>query len=74
MEFEKVRDIIVEVMDVDPEEVTLESTFVEDLGCDSLDVQQILLAIQSEFSIKIPDEALDGLETVGDVVEQLENL
>ncbi|MBR5474339.1 MAG: acyl carrier protein [Lachnospiraceae bacterium] len=74
MEFEKVRDIIVEVMDVDPEEVTLESTFVDDLGCDSLDVQQILLEIQSEFNIKIPDTALDGLETVGDVVEQLENL
>jgi len=74
MEFEKVRDIIVEVMDVDPEEVTLESTFVDDLGCDSLDIQQILLEIQSEFNIKIPDSALDGLETVGDVVEQLENL
>ena len=74
MEFEKVRDIIAEVMDMDPEEITAESTFIDDLGCDSLDVQQILLEIQSEFNIKIPDEMLDGLETVGDVVERLENL
>ena len=74
MEFEKVRDIIAEVMDLDPEEITTECTFIDDLGCDSLDVQQILLAVQSEFDIRIPDEALDGLETVGDVVKQLEQL
>lgn len=74
MEFEKVRDIVAEVMNMEPEEVTMESTFVDDLGCDSLDIQQILLAIQSEFNVKIPDDALEGFETVGDVVEQLENL
>ena len=74
MEFEKVRDIVAEVMNMEPEEVTMESTFVDDLGCDSLDIQQILLAIQSELNVKIPDDALEGFETVGDGVEQLENL
>jgi acyl carrier protein len=74
MEFEKIRDIVAEVMNMEPEEVTLESSFVDDLGCDSLDVQQILLAIQSEFDVKIPDTAVDGMETISDVVEQLKQL
>lgn len=71
MEFEKIRDIVAEVMNMEAEEITMESTFVDDLGCDSLDIQQILLAVQTEFDVKIPDNAIDGMETIGDVVEQL---
>ncbi|MCI8514880.1 MAG: acyl carrier protein [Lachnospiraceae bacterium] len=71
MEFEKIRDIVAEVMNMEAEEITMESTFVDDLGCDSLDIQQILLAVQTEFDVKIPDNAVDGMETIGDVVEQL---
>lgn len=54
MEFEKLRDIIVEVLNVDETEVTMESTFIDDLGADSLDVFQIIMGIEEEFDIEIP--------------------
>lgn len=54
MEFEKLRDIIVEVLNVDENEVTMESTFIDDLGADSLDVFQIIMGIEEEFDIEIP--------------------
>ena len=53
MEFEKLRDIIVEVLNVDENEVTMESTFIDDLGADSLDVFQIIMGIEEEFDIEI---------------------
>ena len=53
MEFEKLRDIIVEVLNVDETEVTMESTFIDDLGADSLDVFQIIMGIEEEFDIEI---------------------
>lgn len=56
MEFEKLRDIIVEVLNVDENEVTMESTFIDDLGADSLDVFQIIMGIEEEFDIEIPNE------------------
>ena len=56
MEFEKLRDIIVEVLNVDETEVTMESTFIDDLGADSLDVFQIIMGIEEEFDIEIPNE------------------
>ena len=61
MEFEKLRDIIVEVLNVDENEVTMESTFIDDLGADSLDV----------FDIEIPNEEAEKIVTVGDAVEQI---
>ena len=71
MEFEKLRDIIVEVLNVDENEVTMESTFIDDLGADSLDVFQIIMGIEEEFDIEIPNEEAEKIDTVGDAVEQI---
>ena len=71
MEFEKLRDIIVEVLNVDETEVTMESTFIDDLGADSLDVFQIIMGIEEEFDIEIPNEEAVKIVTVGDAVEQI---
>ena len=71
MDFEKLRDIIVEVLNVDENEVTMESTFIDDLGADSLDVFQIIMGIEEEFDIEIPNEEAEKIVTVGDAVEQI---
>lgn len=71
MEFEKLRDIIVEVLNVVETEVTMESTFIDDLGADSLDVFQIIMGIEEEFDIEIPNEEAEKIVTVGDAVEQI---
>lgn len=71
MEFEKLRDIIVEVLNVDENEVTMESTFIDDLEADSLDVFQIIMGIEEEFDIEIPNEEAEKIVTVGDAVEQI---
>ena len=71
MEFEQLRDIIVEVLNVDETEVTMESTFIDDLGADSLDVFQIIMGIEEEFDIEIPNEEAEKIVTVGDAVEQI---
>lgn len=71
MEFEKIRDIIVEVLNVDANEVTMDSTFIDDLGADSLDVFQIIMGLEEEFDIEIPNEAAEKIVTVGDAVEQI---
>ena len=73
MEFEKLRDIIVEVLNVDETEVTMESTFIDDLGADSLDVFQIIMGIEDEFDIQIPDDAAESIVTVNDAVVQIQN-
>ena len=73
MEFEKLRDIIVEVLNVDESEVKMESTFVDDLGADSLDVFQIIVGLEEEFDIEIPNEEAEKIVTVGDAVEQIKN-
>ena len=73
MEFEKLRDIIVEVLNVDESEVKMESTFVDDLGADSLDVFQIIMGLEEEFDIEIPNEEAEKIVTVADAVEQIKN-
>lgn len=73
MEFEKLKNIIVEVLNVDEAEVTMESTFIDDLGADSLDVFQIIMGLEEEFDIEIPNEAAEKIVTVGDAVEQIKN-
>ena len=73
MEFEKIRDIIVEVLNVDESEVSMESTFIDDLGADSLDVFQIIMGLEEEFDIAIPNEEAEKIVTVGDAVEQIKN-
>ena len=73
MEFEKLRDIIVEVLNVDETEVTMESTFIDDLGADSLDVFQIIMGIEEEFDIELPAETAEQVTTVEDAVEMIKN-
>ena len=73
MEFEKLQNIVAEVLNVEPEEVTMASTFVDDLGADSLDVFQIIMGIEEEFDIEIPSEVAEKIATVGDAVEQSKN-
>ena len=71
MEFEKLQEIIAEVLNVDPEEITMDTTFVDDLGADSLDVFQIIMGIEEEFDIEISNEVAEKIVTVGDAVEQI---
>ena len=73
MEFEKLQGIIAEVLNIEPEDVTMAATFVDDLGADSLDIFQIIMGIEEEFDIEIPNEAAEQIVTVGDAVEQIKN-
>ena len=73
MEFEKLQGIIAEVLIIEPEDVTMAATFVDDLGADSLDIFQIIMGIEEEFDIEIPNEAAEQIVTVGDAVEQIKN-
>jgi len=70
--FETIRDVIVEVLDIPPEEVTLESSFVDDLGADSLDVVEMLMLLEEKYELEIPEEVAENMKTVKDVVEYLE--
>ena len=73
MEFEKLKKIIAEVLNVDEEEITMETSIVDDLGADSLDVFQIIMGLEEEFDIEIPNEEAEKIVTVGDAVEQIKN-
>ena len=73
MEFEKLQQIIAEVLNVDADEITMETTFVDDLGADSLDVFQIIMGIEEELDIEIPNEEAEKIVSVGDAVEQIKN-
>ena len=69
---EKVKDIIVEQLGVNPEQVTPGASFIEDLGADSLDTVELVMAFEEEFSIEVPDEDDEKLQKVGDVVTYIE--
>lgn len=69
MELEKIRKIVAEVLNINPEEVTPESSFIQDLGADSLDVFQIIMGIEEEFDIEISPEAAEKAATVGEALE-----
>lgn len=71
MEFEKLQKIIAEVLNVDAAEITMDTTFVDDLGADSLDVFQIIMGIEEEFDIEIPNEEAEKIATVGNAVDQI---
>ena len=73
MEFEKLQSIIGEVLNLEPEEITMDSTFVDDLGAESLDLFQIIMGIEEEFDIEIPSEEAEKIISVGDAVEQIKN-
>jgi acyl carrier protein len=69
--FEKIQNIISEQLGVDVEEVAMESSFIDDLGADSLDIVELIMALETEFDLEIPDEDAEKIATVGDVVEYI---
>ncbi len=69
--FKQVQRIIAEQLEIAPDTITLESSLVDDLDADSLDVIELVMAFEEEFDIKIPDEALENIKTVGDIVNTL---
>ncbi len=69
---EKVKDIIVEQLNVTPEQVTPTASFIEDLGADSLDTVELVMAFEEEFSVEVPDEEAEKLQNVGDVIKYIE--
>ncbi|WP_182188401.1 acyl carrier protein [Pectinatus frisingensis] len=70
--FEKVRDIVVEQLGVEANDVKIDSTFIDDLGADSLDIVELIMAFEEEFGIEIPDEAAEKIKTVQDVVTYID--
>ena len=70
--FDKVRDIVVEQLGVEADEVTIESTFIDDLGADSLDIVELIMAFEEEFNIEIPDEQAEKIKTVQDVINYID--
>jgi acyl carrier protein len=70
---QKVKDIIINELGVDAEKVTPEASFVEDLGADSLDTVELVMAFEEEFGMEIPDEDAEKLQTVGDVIKYIED-
>jgi len=71
MEFEKIVNIITEVLGVDEDSITMDTTFVDDLGADSLDIFQIIMGIEEEFDVEIGNEDAEKITTVGDAVEAI---
>lgn len=71
MIFDKVKEIIVEQLGVDAEEVTMEASFIDDLGADSLDIVELIMALEEEFDLEIPDEEAEKFPAVGNVVEYI---
>jgi acyl carrier protein len=72
MVFEKVRDILAEQLDLDPDSIQMDSRLLDDLGADSLDVVDLVMAIEDEFSIEVSDEALENMTTIADAVNYIE--
>ena len=73
MVFDKVREIIAEQLDVDTEEITLDTSLIKDLEADSLDAVEIIMALEDEYNIEIPDEVAEEFKTVGDIVKCIED-
>ena len=73
MEFEKLKEVIASVLSVYPDEITMESTFMDDLGADSLDVFQIVMGIEEEFGIEVPPEEAEKITTVEEAVNLIKN-
>ena len=73
MDFEKLQEIIAEVLNIEADSITEDATFVDDLGADSLDIFQIIMGIEDTFDIEIDNEDAEKIATVGDAVEQIKN-
>lgn len=73
MVLDKMKDILVEQLECDPEDITMESLLVDDLGADSLDAIDIVMSVEDEFKVEVPDEIIEKIETVGDIVNYIED-
>ena len=71
MELEKIKAIIADVLNIDADSITADTTFVDDLGADSLDIFQIIMGIEEEYDIELENEAVEQIQTVGDAIEAL---
>ena len=71
--FDKVKEILCDQLDVDEDVVTMDASIVDDLGADSLDVVDLVMSLEDEFGTEIPDEEVENIRTVGDIVKYLEN-
>ena len=69
--FEKVKEVIVDQLGVEDESVTAETSFIDDLGADSLDIVELIMALEEEFDLQIPDSEAEKIATVGDVIEYI---
>ena len=74
MELEKLKEIIADVLNVEVNDITEDTTFVDDLGADSLDIFQIIMGIEETFDIEIDNDDAEQISTVGDAVEQIKNV
>ena len=74
MVFEKIRKILCEQLDLEEDDVTVESNIAEDLGGDSMDVVDLIMSIEDEFGIEVPDDQVENIKTVGDIVNYIENV
>ena len=74
MELEKIKAIIAEVLNIDADSITEDTTFVDDLGADSLDIFQIIMGIEEEYDIELDNESVDQIQTVGDAVEAIRTI
>jgi acyl carrier protein len=72
-EFERIKKIIVDQLGVEDDDVQMESSFIEDLGADSLDIVELIMALEEEFDIEIPDSEAEKITTVADAVEYIKN-
>ncbi len=71
--FEKVKKIVVEQLGVEEEEISMDSSFIDDLGADSLDIVELIMALEEEFDLEIPDSEAEKISTVGDIVDYIKN-
>lgn len=74
MELEKIKAIIAEVPNIDADSITEDTTFVDDLGADSLDIFQIIMGIEEEYDIELDNESVEQIQTVGDAVEAIRTI
>ncbi len=72
MVFEQIKAILAEQLDLDESKITMDSDIVEDLEADSLDVVDLVMSMEDEFGVEVPDEAIESFKTVGDVVRYIE--
>lgn len=73
MVFDKIKDILIDQLEIEPEKVTMDASFTEDLGADSLDLVDLVMSLEDEFGMEVPDDAIESLKTVGDAVRYIES-